>query len=284
MPTEEHALQLDDYQQRIAAIYEARVDHYDATPGNADWHRRVAALLVQRAPLEPGQRVLDIGTGTGLVALDAAERVGTRGDVLGIDISAPMLEQARRKARRLRLGQVRFELADAENLHLPPASFDHVLCCAALVLMRNVPRALAHWLTMLAPGGWIGLQTHPDTAFVSSYVLQQLAAVEGIDLRLHRELGTPERLCALLETAGFVDIDILTEPDGHFLTLEQALASSPDFEFPAPGQDPPPLRACTIAQMARLREAYAQAMHTACTPQGIWNDRSSMFARAKRPG
>ena len=283
MLTEQHVPQLDAYQRRVAAIYAARADTYDATPGNADWHRRIAATLVRHTPLQPGQRVLDIATGTGLVALDAAERVGTQGYVLGIDISAPMLEQARRKARRSGLGQVRFELADAENLPVPHASFDHVLCCAALVLMRDVPAALTHWRTMLAPGGWIGLQTHPDTAFVSSRVLQALAAAEGIDLRFHRELGTPQRLCALLESAGFVDIDILLEPYGHFLTLEQALALSPDFDFLAPGQDPPPLRACTAAQMERLRAAYAEAMRAACTPQGIWDDGSSMFARARRP-
>ncbi|MGA7180406.1 MAG: methyltransferase domain-containing protein [Thiobacillaceae bacterium] len=107
---------LDDYQQRVAAIHVARAHDYDSTPGNTDWHRRIAALLVQRAPLRPGRRVLDIATGTGPVASNAAARAGPQGEVLGIGITACMLEQVRAKARASRLGQVRVELADAENL------------------------------------------------------------------------------------------------------------------------------------------------------------------------
>lgn len=204
--------------------------------------------------------MLDIATGTGLVALDAAARVGAAGRVLGIDIAAPMLQQAQRKAAEQGLAQVSFEPRDAEATGLPPAGFDHVLCCAALVLMRDIAQVLAHWRSLLRPGGWIGLQTHPETAFVSSRVLQRLAAEQGIDLRLHREVGTP----ALLQGAGFADIDIHTEPDGYWLSLEQALSFGPDSHFPAPGQYPPPL--------------------AACTPQGIWNDCTSLFARARLAG
>ena len=128
-----------------------------------------------------------------------------------------------------------------------------------------------------------GSHGNPDTAFVTSRVVQQLAATMGIHLRLSQEVGTPERLYSLLDAAGFVDIEIHVEPDGHFLTMEQALAAGPDYEFPAPGQYPPPLRACTSMQMASLREAYEQSMRAACTPQGIWNDCTSLLARARRP-
>jgi ubiquinone/menaquinone biosynthesis C-methylase UbiE len=275
--------QLDDYQQRLTATYGARAHNYESTSENSDWHRRTAALLVDRALLQTGQRVLDIATGTGLVAIDAAERVGPEGYVLGIDITAPMLEQARRKALASGLKQVRFELADAENLVLAKESFDHVLCCAALVWMRNIPQALAEWLTMLSRGGWIGLQTHPETALTTSRILQKLAAAEGIDLRLHREVGSPDRLYTLLDSAGFIDIDILVEPDGYYMTLEQALAWCPDINFPAPGQDPSPLRECTAIQIERLRKGYEEAIRLICTSQGIWLDCTSMFARARRP-
>ncbi|MGO9447022.1 MAG: class I SAM-dependent methyltransferase [Thiobacillaceae bacterium] len=52
-----------------------------------------------------------------------------------------MLDQARANARASGLSQVRFELADAEDLRVPNALFDHVFRCAALALMRDVPRA-----------------------------------------------------------------------------------------------------------------------------------------------
>lgn len=273
---------MDEYQQRITAIYGARADTYDHAPGNSDWHRHLAALLVQRAQLKQGQRVLDIATGTGLVAVGAAERVGPEGTVLGIDITASMLEQARRKVRALGLSQLRFEVANAEDLRLPEESFDHILCCAALVWMRDLPRTLAHWRTLLVPDGWIDLQTHPETALTTSLIVQQLAAAEGIDLRLHREVGTPERLHDLLKTTGFVDIDIVTEPGGYFMTLEQALILGPDFDYPTPGQYPSPLSACTNSQMNKIQQAYEDAMRAACTSQGIWLDCTSMFGRARR--
>ena len=138
-PAEASAPTLDEYQQRVAGTYGARAANYEITPVNSDWHRRIAALLVKRAQLTPGQRVLDIATGTGLVAFDAAEHVGPEGHVLGVDITPEMLEQARRKATALGLQHLHFVLADAEKLRLSQASFDHVLCCTALVLMRDVP-------------------------------------------------------------------------------------------------------------------------------------------------
>ena len=281
MPSNGHGQRLDDYKQRIAALYEARASVYDSTSGNADWHRRIAHQLVRRALLKPGQRVLDIATGTGLVALEAAMQVGPEGLVLGIDITPGMLAQASSKMHALGIGHVQFELADAEHLDLPESSFDHVLCCAALVWMRDVCAVLTRWRTLLAPGGWIGLQTHVENAFITSRILQRLAAVEGIDLRFHREVGTPDRLYSLLVAAGFTEVDIVVEPDGHFISLEQALAWGPHADFPAPGQYPPPLRACTATQLARLRALYEEAIRSVSTPQGIWNDCTSIFARAQ---
>src|SRR3569623_1590203 len=91
------------------------------------------------------------------------------------------------------IGHVQFDLADAEHLDLPESAFDHVLCCASLVWMRDVCAVLTRWRTLLAPGGRIGLQTHVENANNTSRILQRLAAVEGNDLRFHRYVGTPDR-------------------------------------------------------------------------------------------
>jgi ubiquinone/menaquinone biosynthesis C-methylase UbiE len=73
---------------------------------------------------DQGQHILDIGTGTGHLAIAAAQIVGTEGRVIGVDISALMLEQARSKVEALGLSNVEFQLADAEALNYPANSFD----------------------------------------------------------------------------------------------------------------------------------------------------------------
>jgi len=76
------------------------------------------------AQLDPGARVLDLGCGTGLDSLIAAERVGARGNVIGIDFGAAMLKRAREAARTAGASNVIFCQADAERLPLAGASID----------------------------------------------------------------------------------------------------------------------------------------------------------------
>ncbi len=104
--------------------------------------------------IEPGQRVLDVGTGTGALALRAARR-GAR--VKAIDVSAPMLEIAARRLREAGLEQ-RVELAEmgvAELDHEPAASYDAVLCGLCLSELSTDERAwtLRQAARLLGPGG-----------------------------------------------------------------------------------------------------------------------------------
>ncbi len=90
-------LELNDYKQQIAELYSRRSDTYD----QGDWHPRIAHRLVELAKISRGQHVLDIATGTGMVAIEAAQLVGSEGRVVGIDISDGMLSVARRKIETL---------------------------------------------------------------------------------------------------------------------------------------------------------------------------------------
>jgi ubiquinone/menaquinone biosynthesis C-methylase UbiE len=90
--------------------------------------------LVARAEIEPKSRVLDLGTGTGEVALRAGKITGPKGSVLGSDMSREMIRIARDKARRLGLTNVSFRQMNMEALDLPDDSFDRVVgnysvCC-----------------------------------------------------------------------------------------------------------------------------------------------------------
>jgi ubiquinone/menaquinone biosynthesis C-methylase UbiE len=97
--------------------------------------------VIARAELQPGQRVLDLGTGTGAVAAKAAPAVGGKGSVLAIDPSAEMVALARRRARQPGMVAFQVEVGAAEAIPSGSESFDAVL--ASLSLMYAVDRAAA---------------------------------------------------------------------------------------------------------------------------------------------
>ena len=90
--------------------------------------QKVSNRLVELAGIEPGDRVLDIATGTGEPAITAARAVGPNGRVIGVDHSPGMLAVARRRASALGLTNVEYREGDAASLGEPAGSFDAVLC------------------------------------------------------------------------------------------------------------------------------------------------------------
>lgn len=113
----------------------------------------VVENVIARAELQAGQRVLDLGTGTGAVAERAAAIVGPRGQVVGVDISPEMLAQAGQRAAARGLENVAFREGRAEALPADDGSFDVVL--ASLSLMYVIDRAAAarEIARVLRPGG-----------------------------------------------------------------------------------------------------------------------------------
>src|SRR5262245_50428962 len=114
----------------------------------AEW----APHLCDLAAVGPGQRVLDVACGTGIVARVAADRLGGAGHVVGVDLNDAMLTVARRVRRDLEWRQ-----GNAEALPFPPASFDRVLCQMALMFFPDRARALREMRRVAAVGGVVAL-------------------------------------------------------------------------------------------------------------------------------
>ncbi len=118
--------------------------------------------ILDMAALRPGDRVLDVGTGTGAAALLAAKRVGRKGRVLGIDMSPGMLVKARANAARAGVTNVAFRQMDATALRLPRASFDVIISSFGTPEgLHNGKAVLRNWLQVIRPGGRLCFAENP---------------------------------------------------------------------------------------------------------------------------
>ncbi len=140
------------FKTRDASSYDPVTNQFDLFTERLS--RPLAARLIALASLTTSERVLDIGTGTGIVALQAAERVGRGGKVVGIDLSEGMLARAKANAERAGFtDQVEFSRMDAEALELEDQSFDAVLSLFALFHFPNPLSAIKEMFRVLRPGG-----------------------------------------------------------------------------------------------------------------------------------
>jgi demethylmenaquinone methyltransferase/2-methoxy-6-polyprenyl-1,4-benzoquinol methylase len=131
---------------RTAADYD-RIERAMAF-GSGPWYRRRA---LARAGLQPGMRVLDIGTGTGLTAREAAHLVGPDGEVIGVDPSAGMMERAKVPAG------VRLLCGTAEQIPSSASSADFISMGYALRHVGDLSSALREFMRVLVPGARVCL-------------------------------------------------------------------------------------------------------------------------------
>ena len=105
--------------------------------------------------LAPGERVLDLGSGAGTDSLIAAQMVGEKGHVTGIDMTPQMLARARAAAAEMGASNVEFVESEAERLPFPDESFDVVVSNGVIDLIPDKDAVFAELFRVLAPGGRI---------------------------------------------------------------------------------------------------------------------------------
>lgn len=111
--------------------------------------------LLRRVGLRDGQRVAEIGCGSGNIACWMAEQVGPHGAVVGIDVSPAQIDEARRQARSRNLQNIEFQVADAYEPGLPEANFDIVYCRLVLMHLTHPATALQAMRSLARPGGHV---------------------------------------------------------------------------------------------------------------------------------
>ena len=144
-------------QGKAKATYNAAADFYDS-PANTFWSR-FGQRTIERLPLQPGNRVLDVCCGTGASAIPAARAVRPGGAVVGVDLSESLLHLARAKAAAEGISNVDFHLGDMLDLREAEASFDAVVCVFGIFFVPDIPQAVRALWRLVRTGGLLAVTT-----------------------------------------------------------------------------------------------------------------------------
>lgn len=202
-----------DYKRASHAVWEAMAPGWDERHAYLEEVARpVTEKMLELLEPSPGDAILDLAAGTGVVGFSAAALVGPTGRVIVSDFAGAMVEVASRRAEELGLDNVECRVLDAERLDLPDGSVDGVLCRWGYMLMADVTAALRETLRVLRADGRVacavfaGPEQNPWAA-LPSRVLQQRghipppqAGAPGI-----LALADRDRLRRIITEAGFAE-------------------------------------------------------------------------------
>lgn len=188
-----------------------------------DWAERVADV----AGVTPGQRVLDVACGTGVLARAVARRVAPGGSVVGLDPNEDMLVVAQRKAPEIEWRQGR-----AEWLPFDDDSFDAVVCQFGMMFFEDGAAAIREMMRVLRPGGqltaavWDELENSPGYAALTTLLDQLFGVRVAESMRVPYVLSDAQQFHSLFLKAGNPDARVETLPGTvHFPSIKAMIAT-----------------------------------------------------------
>jgi SAM-dependent methyltransferase len=220
----------DQTQQNVTGFWSAVASGYEARPGNvaalgsAEYDAWVAAVRDALPP--PPSEILDVGTGTGFLALIAAE-LGHR--VTAVDLAEPMLAVARKEAARRNLA-LDFRTGDAINPDLARATFDAITNRHLLWTLRDPRAAFANWRGLLRPGGrvvsidgfWFANRSDEANELFDSFYSRETR--DSLPLMSLHDVAP---IVDMFKEAGFLNVDVRS------LTAVRGAAEDPPGSEPA---------------------------------------------------
>jgi len=157
--------------------------------------------------LKPGEKVLDLGSGAGFDCFLAAQKVGKEGLVVGVDMTAEMISQARENAEKSEFSQVEFHLGEIEHLPAPDNFFDIAISNCVINLSTDKRQVFREIFRALKPGGRFVISdlvlTKPLPASVKSSVEAYAACIAGALLKTE--------YLQIVKDLGFTEVKILNQ-------------------------------------------------------------------------
>jgi len=275
-------LELSEHKQRVAKVYNLAAEGYDKPALN--FFPLVAGRLTELAHIRGGHNVLDVGTGMGVAAFAAAERVGRQGKVIGVDIGEEILEMARRKVNPTDSQLISFFHGDMEHLEFPSECFDTVLSASTLFFLPDMVSGLKEWQRVIKPGGYMAVSGYGESAFrplsdlfearIRKYGAQ-LAPVRPFSWQ---RLTEPEQYLSLFLQAGLVKIEVYSAQLGYYLEDANAwwdVVWNSGFHGP--------ISQLESKALEQFKSEHLAEVEKLTTPKGIWLDIASIFAIGHKP-
>jgi ubiquinone/menaquinone biosynthesis C-methylase UbiE len=181
--------------------------------------------LVTLLDIKEGATVLDVATGRGANLFPAAERVGDRGWVVGIDLASVMVQETAREAATRGYDHVTVQQMDAEALRFADESFDHVLCGYAIFWFHDFHKALSEFYRVLTVGGQTGITMSSGQDSTWQWYHELLRSYDA-QYSLDVDYGLPKRginrdvvgLERAMGEVGFADVRTVTIDHKFFYT------------------------------------------------------------------
>lgn len=260
------------YKKRVIDFFDSRTSY------DNDYTIHRALPLLDLVQLQKGQKVLDMATGTGIIAIAVSQIIGSEGKVTGVDFSSVMLAQAQQKIEELGLQNIELIEADAEYIDFNDESFDVILCSTAIVYFKDIPAALRNWYHFLKPGGTVGFSCCSEESCGAPLIIE-ICNKHGISLTsINEPTGTPEKCHHLLAEAGFKNIEVKTQQLGFYRNLEPAKEWNGGWFHPREN----PLLELSSEQMAELKAEFRQKIEVETTEQGAWYENLTFFVSGRK--
>ena len=269
----------DQDKRNIIAIFDQVADCYD-NPSMRFFPFCADRLISHLRPARDA-KILDVATGTGAVALAAAQALGPQGRVQAIDLAEKMLAKAMTNFQRTGLSNVDFHVMDAEALEFKSRYFDYVICSFGIFFLPDMLAGLTSWRQVLKPGGRVMFTTFSEQAFQPlAELFRQRMENLGIEIPIENwmRLATVKDCREILEMAGFVDIQIITEQLGYHL-------NSPDdwWEIIYSSGFRGYLEQLDSKQQERFRIEHLGEIQSLISNKGLWLDVETLFSTGIRP-
>ncbi|MEB3216185.1 MAG: methyltransferase domain-containing protein, partial [Nostocales cyanobacterium 94392] len=231
--------------------------------------------------LQNGQKILDVATGTGIVALNAAQKVGHTGKVIGIDISTGMLSNARQKLTETSLQNVEFIEADAETLNFAENTFDAILCSLAVCYLTDISTALQKWYKFLKTDGFIAFNVWAEKAFPPSVLFREIARRYGVKVpNPNQPMGTIQRCSQLLDEIGFKNTSVQIQQFGWYFKVDVNIAEN-IWQMNANNVFGYQVYQLSETKLQECKAEYIKEMQALpTTEKGVWCDAKIFFVRA----